>query len=407
MEAANSTPSGKSKKSERRLRVVILSSFKGVEEPEGGVSVHVLNLATSLAKLDGVRVSLISFGDRTETRQTRGFEVVTIMRKRWHKWIPLVPLMRLSRAVKMLEPDVIHLQGTYTSPYLVYFTMLAPGSLPKVATFHGYAAEEAVSRGILVKGSLGWRISRWLEKRVVKSASGIVCVDSRIKAKLIEKFNGLATEKSAVILNGVDVDAFPYTESRLGRVPGLKILNAKALVAKNGQEYLIRAMPEIVRRVPSTVLEIAGDGEERRRLQELVSNLSMDEHVKFLGTVPHSRIPSLISKTDLVAVPSIQVADVEEASSILLVEAMASGKPVVASDIGGLRESIDDGRSGVLVPDRDPEAISAAVIDLYLNPEKARAIAEVAREYVTMERTWEGVAEKHLQLYCKIAGRTN
>jgi len=333
--------------------------------------------------------------------------VVTIKRRRWQRYLPFIPLLRLSLAVRKENPDLLHVQGTFVSPYLIYALFLAPRKSPKIVTVHGYAVEEGISRGELRERSVKWHLVKWLERRTVDKFDKIICVDSRLKKRLEEKFGSQAKEKSLVILNGIDTIRFvardlgPSTDASGRRTWNNRftILNAKALVPKNGQEYLIRAMPGVLAHIPHASLRLAGEGQDMERLVRIASNLELDKNVSFLGAVPNVNVPALMLDSDIVVIPSIRMQGVEEASSILLLEAMASGKPVIATDIGGLKESIEHGKTGLLVPDRDPNAIAEAIVYLYNSPSLAEKIATSAMEYVSRERTWGIVAEKHQGVY--------
>jgi len=294
----------------------------------------------------------------------------------------------------------------------LYGLFLAPQKLPKIVTVHGYAAEEAVSQGLISRGSPMWIIMKWIERRITRRFDRIICVDSRLRSRLVENHGSSVSDRSVVIMNGVDLAPFNAvrrgSDSLLGsqnfsQERTLRVLNAKAMVPKNGQEYLIRSFSRVIHEVPYARLLLVGDGRERRSLEELVQKIGLKKYVWFGGELPNSRIPEIISGVDVVCIPSVRVEDVEEASSIFLLEAMASEKPVIASNIGGLAESIVDGMTGILVPDRNPDAIADAILDLHRSPQKARSIAQAAKHYVATQRSWQQVALRHKQLYWELA----
>lgn len=387
------------------LKIVIPFSFRNLEESTGGVSVHVRNLAVALAQTPGIGVSIVTFGDRNAVTEESEVRIISIAKRRWYRYLPIPAVLKLSHALKSEKPSLIHIQGSYVSPYLLHSLFLVPKGMPKAITFHGYLIEEALSKGLLKEGSVKWRLARMLERLIVRRFDALICVDTRLKTNLVEKYGSLAMAKAQVILNGIDLRRFEIRPARIRPEGEVVILNAKALVPKNGQEYLIRAMPMIRRTLPKAKLRIIGEGPDGMHLRELVATLNLKEVVDFLGEIPNSDMPRQYADCDVVVIPSVRVKGVEEASSILLLEAMASGRPVVASDIGGLRESIVDGKTGLLIPDQQPEAIASSVISLATDTKRYDEVVRAARAYVEKERTWTSVAGKHLEVYRAILER--
>jgi glycosyltransferase involved in cell wall biosynthesis len=111
------------------------------------------------------------------------------------------------------------------------------------------------------------------------------------------------------------------------------------------------------------------------------------------------KIPDYLAASDVVCIPSIRVEGLEEGSSIFQIEAMAMEKPCVASNIGGLAESIENGVTGLLIPDKEAAAISSAVIRLYDDPALSDAIGKNARRYVERERNWGALTNRLLRMY--------
>ena len=156
----------------------------------------------------------------------------------------------------------------------------------------------------------------------------------------------------------------------------------------NGQTYLIKALPEVLGEIPDAKLVLAGVGPLLPEAQTLSAQLTLSGRAIFPGYVPHDQIPSYIAAADVVVVPSIRMATMEEGSSALLVEAMAAQKPVIATNVGGNPDSITHGENGLLVPDKDPHAIAESILNIYHDPALAKKLGLNAREYVMRERTW-------------------
>jgi glycosyltransferase involved in cell wall biosynthesis len=139
-----------------------------------------------------------------------------------------------------------------------------------------------------------------------------------------------------------------------------------------GHEYLIRATPEILKQHPGATIVIVGDGEERQILKKLTESLGVAGTVQFTGH--REDVASLIAGMDLFVLPSLN-----EGMGRVLVMAMALGKPIVATSVGGVPELLGHGEAGVLVPAADPKALADAVAALLRDPERARRLGEAGR----------------------------
>ena len=207
--------------------------------------------------------------------------------------------------------------------------------------------------------------------------------------------------------NGVDAEDFSTREvapdfnlNGIGyRKDCLTILNAKALTAFNGQEFLIRAFEKVVSQAPNSRLLLFGTGPDLERFRKLSTDLGVSEKVHFLGHVPNELMPSVLSITDVVVIPSVRIGGVEEGSSLGLIEAMACSRVVVASDVGGSSESIVSGENGLLVPERDPEAIAESILSIHTDKDLAIRLGRAAREYILAERTWNRIAARYADAY--------
>ncbi|MEN6554073.1 MAG: glycosyltransferase family 4 protein [Methanobacterium sp.] len=388
------------------MKVVMLCKWS-TDVLSGGVAVHVTNLVKELSKIEDLNLSVISFGESSEVLYEGNTKIILIKAHKIYYLIPFLAIIKLALEVRKIKPDIIHVQGSNISPYLFY--MLIVRGYKKIVTYHSYPSRELVGQGRLKVNSLKYRFLRFIESYTAKKTDYNITVDTRLKKWIIEKFGSQLKLKITVILNGADIDRFDYkidhmikkSEINLEKKT-LVIFHAKAFVPKNGQEYLIRAMPEISRQIPNAILVLAGDGPLKQKMIELSDNLGVLEKIRFEGDIPNENIPNYMAAADLVVVPSVHINDLEEASSILLVEAMAMKKPVIATGIGGLKESIVEGMNGILIPDKDPAAIARAVCDVLNDPILADKLGENAFKYVKKERTWQKIALETFQVYKKL-----
>jgi glycosyltransferase involved in cell wall biosynthesis len=205
--------------------------------------------------------------------------------------------------------------------------------------------------------------------------------------------------KINTILNGVDTDIFTPNatpNSQLTEEEGPIVMTTRRLVVKNGVLYLVKAFKKVVEKIPSAKLVIIGDGPEKTRISKEIKELSIEKNVQFIGMVANKEIPSYLAAARIVVVPSIV-----EASSISVLEAMAMRKPVVASDIPGIREITKEGKNCVLVPPKETENIAEAILNLIKTDKKADELASKGYEEIKQNYTWEKKAKEIEQVYYK------
>ena len=203
--------------------------------------------------------------------------------------------------------------------------------------------------------------------------------------------------KINTVLNGVDTDLFtPDTtpDPLLSEEEGPIIMTTRRLVVKNGVLYLVKAFKRVVEKIPEAKLIIIGDGPEKDRITKEIEDLDIEKNIQFIGMIANSKIPSYLAAAKIVVVPSIV-----EASSISVLEAMAMRKPVVASDIPGIREITNNGKNCVLVPSKKTESIADAILNLIKSENKAEELALKGYEEIKQNYTWEKKAKEIEQIY--------
>jgi len=230
-----------------------------------------------------------------------------------------------------------------------------------------------------------------------RAAARIVAV-SQFVAKSVFA-SGLAADCVDVIYDGVDI---PAVISQADRDRARKqfsisresfcIGNVAAFVKEKGHELLVTAFAKLLPQFPKCVLLLPGEGPEKNKLQELVRRLGLEAVVKFPGFVQD--VDSVYAATDLFVFSSH-----EEPLGSSLLAAMAHGLPVVAFARGGVPEIVEDGKTGLLVKDLDPIALSAAIARLLSNPAEARRLGETARENISSRFSADHMADATLQLY--------
>ena len=288
------------------------------------------------------------------------------LRQRAKEGLDLVPLTpktemdlaaawRLSRLIKQLGPDIVHAHD----PHGVAMAALALSMSTQLAKPPLVAARRV---DFHLKGNA---LSRWKYRQV----DCFVCASDAIRAMLVA--DGVPAARAVTVHEGIDlgrVEAAPvadlHAELWLPHHAPL-VGNVAALVPHKGQRHLIEAAAVVIQKVPDARFVIAGEGELRPQLERLIKERHLEKHVFLAGFRPD--ILSVHKAFDIFVMSSIT-----EGLGTSLLDAMACGKPIVATTAGGMPEVVADGRTGILVPPRDHETMAAAIVKL-LTEETARA----------------------------------
>ena len=203
------------------------------------------------------------------------------------------------------------------------------------------------------------------EKRTYRLADRIVAVSEATKNALVEQY-GISEDKVTVIHNAVDTSRFHPLE-----ITGNQhsLLYIGRVDQRKGIEYLIRSMPLVVRTIPDAQLLVGGKGSCLEKMRSLVRELDLERNVTFLGFVPDDQLNTLYNQARCVVVPSIF-----EGFGITVIEALAAGTRVVGTEVDGIREILESGEYGRLVPYGDHQALADAVITELREPKRAGAL---------------------------------
>lgn len=211
-----------------------------------------------------------------------------------------------------------------------------------------------------------------------------------------------------VILNGVDEppevpdSAVEALRARYGVSHDGHLLFALQRVdAMKRVDVVVRAMPSILRRHPGTVLCVGGTGADLARVRGLARELGVQDNVRFAGFIPDEDVPVHLAACDLFVFHSTY-----ETFGIVLAEAMRSARAVVSVEDGAIREVVDHGKTGLLVPIMDHEAIAGAVGELLANPERRRAMAEAGQAKARRLYDWDAIAGQYEEAFEAVARRS-
>jgi len=255
-------------------------------------------------------------------------------------------------ALKKICPDIIHIHSI--SSGLPGLLSKKIWRIPYIVTCHGSDVY------------LSWKFKKIRAKLVLKDADMVIALTEYMQ-KEIQK---LYSKKVVVIPNGIELDCFdvlPKEEIRtkLGIKEDEKILIfVGTLRSIKGVKYLIQAMKSIIQQDPKIKLMLVGDGEEKQSLKALSKELNIEKNIKFVGEVPHKNISEYLAAADIFVLPSLS-----EGFSIVVLEAMASGLPIVATNVKGVPEIVKNGVNGFLVEPMCPESITKSKLSLLSDDE--------------------------------------
>jgi len=310
---------------------------------------------------------------------------------------PTRDLAGLWRLVGFLRQNRYTIVHTHTSKAGIVGRLAArlAGVPVVVHTAHGFAFHERSPRSVVRACALAERIAGiWCDR--------IITVSRFHRSWAIEL--GIAkTPKVIAIPNGIPPERVRPDRDRLairsllGVAPDeLVILSAGRLAPQKGLEYLMEALPVLERQLPQPFsVWLAGEGPLEAKLRALAAVQARSGRVRFLGF--REDIGNLLEGADLVVLPTLR-----EGLSIALIEAMAAGKPVIATSIGSNRELTGNGAAGLLVPPEDPAALATAIRELAVHPERADQLGQEARRRYLSFYTLDQMLDRYKQEYLRL-----
>ncbi len=357
------------------MRVAIVSPYD-LEVP-GGVQAHVRQLAAELRRR-GDEVAVLGPRRAVGLRFNGSVAPVALQPAAYRA---------VHRSLRRFGPDVVHVH----EPMVPWLGPAAAGygRAPVVATYHAWSDQDRL-----------YRLARRLGRRVLATTSVAIAV-SPAAAAYHSTALGVPASRFEVVPNGVEVARFS-TATPLPRVtdparPTLAFVGR--LEPRKGLAVLLEAFSRLRADHPGLRVLVVGDGDERDRALEAVPAAARGD-VLLLGRVPADEVPQVYAASDLFVSPALG----GESFGIVLLEAMAAGRAVVASDIPGYRSVLTDGQEGRLVPPGDVTALAQA-IDRYLRDPAARRAAATAGRRRVAAYDWEVVAARIRSLYVAALGR--
>jgi PEP-CTERM/exosortase A-associated glycosyltransferase len=310
---------------------------------------------------------------------------------------------RLAELVDRLRPDVLHAH----SPVLTAIPALRVGrraGIPVVYEVRALWEDGAVDHGTTHARSIRYAVTRALETLVLRRANHVTTICQGLAREIASR--GIARERITVIPNAVDTNAFafdPVPDRELGErldLQGSVVLGfIGSFYGYEGLDMLIEAFAKLCARRPDVRLLLVGGGPREEALRARAAELGVADRVRFAGRVHHDDVPRYYSIVDLLVYPRMPVRVTELVTPLKPREAMAQGRLLVASDVGGQRELIRDGDTGFLFPAGNVDALVATVMRVLATPGEWARVRAQARRFVETERTWKSSIARYAAVY--------
>jgi PEP-CTERM/exosortase A-associated glycosyltransferase len=311
--------------------------------------------------------------------------------------------------VRQWRPDVIHAHSPVLNALAAQKVAKRHG-LPLIYEIRAFWEDAAVGNGTGTEGSPRYWLTRQLETHAVRNADAVAVICEGLRGDLIAR--GIDPAKIIVSPNGVDLDQFgdpvprdPTLTAKLG-LEGADVVGfIGSFYDYEGLDDLIAAMPRLVRARPKAKLLLVGGGPMEQALRDQALASPFSDHIVFVGRVPHDQVEHYYAQVDVLAYPRKAMRLTELVTPLKPLEAMAQGRLVAASSVGGHRELIEDGVTGTLFAPDDPQAIAAALAGLLADRSGWDMRRATARAFVERERNWSSNILRYEPVYQMLLAR--
>jgi PEP-CTERM/exosortase A-associated glycosyltransferase len=311
---------------------------------------------------------------------------------------------RIRDLIKIEKPNLLHVH----SPVLNAIPALCLGrrlGIPVVYEIRAFWEDAAVDHGSYRQYSWKYVLTRSIETWVCRKAAHVVVLCNGLKKDLLNR--GIKEKKISVVPNGVNLDDFRPCEPdseyiKLWELAGKRVIGfIGSFYRYEGLDLLIDAFASLVRVNPDIVLLLAGGGKQETQLKALKRRLQLGKKIIIPGRIPHNRIAGIYAITDILGYPRYSHRLTELVTPLKPLEAMAMGKAVVASDVGGHRELIRDGHTGILFPAGNVSALAEALHRLLNDDVLRKRLEEQSSFWVRQERSWGKTTGIYADIYAK------
>ena len=316
---------------------------------------------------------------------------------------------RLVQVARELKPDLIHAH----SPVLNALPALQVGrrlGIPVVYEIRAFWEDAAVDHGSTAEDSLRYRLTRALETYAVRRVDHVFTICEGLRGDLAGR--GVPADKITVIPNAVDIEKFsfggapdPALKLKLGLGNARVIGFIGSFYAYEGLDLLLQALPAILQRVPDVKVLLTGGGPQDEALKAQVMRMELKDRVVFTGRVDHQEVNRYYDLVDVLVYARHPMRLTELVTPLKPLEAMAQGRLFVASDVGGHKELIRDGETGVLFRAGDARDLADKVVGLLEDTRRWPEFKAQVRRFVEVERNWNASVARYREAYQALVRR--
>lgn len=310
-----------------------------------------------------------------------------------NQWVLMQQLeKRLLEVARNVQPHIIHAH----SPVLNALPALKVGrklNIPVVYEVRAFWEDAAVDHGTTKEGSLRYRATRALETRALEQAAHVFTICEGLRGDMVKR--GIHSEKITVIPNAVDIESFNVSgqadevlKTQLGLAGCTVVGFIGSFYAYEGLDLLLDALPQVIARLPDVRVLLVGGGPQDAALKAQVARLKLESYVVFTGRVPHAEVQRYYDLVDVLAYPRHSMRLTELVTPLKPLEAMAQGRLLVASDVGGHKELIRHGETGMLFKAGSAESLTDTVLQVLAKKDLWPNLRSAGRAFVETERNW-------------------
>lgn len=316
---------------------------------------------------------------------------------------------RLYEVAGNIRPDVLHAH----SPVLNAIPALRVGrrlSIPVVYEVRAFWEDAAVDHGTSPEWGIRYRLTRGLESYALRRADAITTICEGLRGDIVGR--GIPPEKVTVIPNAVDVDKFSANQSRDPLLATELVLDGKLVLgfvgsfyAYEGLDVLLRALPKMLSANHDIRVLLVGGGPQEEELKAMANQPALKDKVIFTGRVPHDRVQRYYDLIDILVYPRLKMRLTDLVTPLKPLEAMAQSRLVMASDVGGHRELIRDGETGILFRAGDADALAFQTLNLLSSPDRWPRLRTAARSFVEKQRNWQTSVAGYRNVYGSLTSK--
>jgi PEP-CTERM/exosortase A-associated glycosyltransferase len=310
---------------------------------------------------------------------------------------------RLCQIIPQIKPDVLHAH----SPSLNAIAALRAGKkfgIPVVYEVRAFWEDAAVDHGTARENGLRYKLTRALETYALKHADAVTTICEGLRKDIVAR--GIAADKVTVIPNAVDIEKFAVggvadlaLKHKLGLQDTRLIGFIGSFYAYEGLDVLLRAVPAMLARLPGLRVLLVGGGPQDAQLRQLAKELNIADKVVFTGRVPHEQVQQYYDLLDVLVYPRLSMRLTDLVTPLKPLEAMAQGRVLAASDVGGHLELIEHAKTGILFKADDPQSLAENVGALLADQDSWPALRANGRRFVEAERNWPVSVARYKKIY--------